>query len=334
MKRRQRAGLPIYPQDQVRDEVAAGFLVQQQKEQEQHQQIPQYEQGRKRPNYNSCASSLSSYQLSSSKGKKQCNYNNIPCNFSSLDSISLSSAGQNEAVSSFFSNLNPHHYFKLHHHHHHHHHDNSTTATTANIIYSGGSFTQLALSPNSSFVPSRPDLCKEDITSAQLSSASSFQLINSGSFGSLLMGAAQTEPTEVDFVAGLKEEVIASSQTPPQPTATTPASSSGNTNNNSYCDQQLRGSTGGLLDALLAESRYLSVRNQRNKTNGQVFLQEIDKGKCVLDAASVEEEEGEPDGDKRVVDNRRDDFGSNSHSSMGKSSLTLCFRLNLNRLTP
>ncbi|XP_007046374.2 PREDICTED: transcription factor GAMYB [Theobroma cacao] len=288
MKRRQRAGLPIYPQE-VGDDVA-GILLQQQQEQEQ--QIQQYH-GRKRPN----SSSLSSF-LSSSQGRKH----DYISSFSFLDSMNLSSAGQNQAISSCYSNLS--HQFKLYHN------------TGNNIDFA------LPLSPNSPFLPSSSDLYNENIT-AQLS-APSFQFIDSGSldntlsFSSLLMGA-QTEP--IDFVPGLKAD-LGSSQTPPRPT--TPASSytssggvclvapSGNTIN--YCG--LKGSS-GLLDALLVESRSLS-RNERQK-NGEEFPQVIDKEKGVMDAANVENEEEEVDANECVVETHRDDFSS-CPSSIGLKS--------------
>ncbi|XWS33985.1 hypothetical protein CRYUN_Cryun21dG0000400 [Craigia yunnanensis] len=270
MKRRQRAGLPIYPQ-QVRDEVA-GFLLQQ-------PQIQQY-QGRKRPS----SSSLSSNLLSSSQDKKHDNYIS---SFSWLDSMNFSSAGQNQAIPSFYSNL--------------------YTSSSNNSGFA------LPPSPSSPFVSSSSHLYNQNIT-AQLSEPS-FQF-NSGSFehtlsfSSMLM-RAQTEP--IDIVPGLKAE-FASSQTPPQPTST-PASSytssggvciaaSGNTNNN--CEP--KGSS-GLLDALLVESRSLS-RNERNK-DGDEFPLVINKGKGVMDAANVQEY-----CNKCVAEYHRDEFSS-SHSSMG-----------------
>ncbi|XVE85987.1 hypothetical protein DITRI_Ditri17bG0136000 [Diplodiscus trichospermus] len=277
MKRRQRAGLPIYPQ-QVRDGVAGFLLQQQQPEQEQQTQY----QGRKRP-----SSSLSSNFLSSSLGKKHDSLSSL----SLLDSMNFSSTGQNQPISSFYSNL-----------------------YTSSSNKSGFA---LPLSHSSPLLSSSSYLYNQDVN-AQLSDPS-FQF-NFGSyehtlsFSSLLMGA-QTEP--IDFVLELKAE-LASSQTPPQPTST-PASSytssggacmvtdSGNTNNDNYYEP--KGSS-GLLDAVLVESRFLSPYG-RNK-DGEEFPQVIDKGKAVMDVTNVEED----DGNKYVAENHWDEFSS-SNSSIG-----------------
>ncbi|OMO83061.1 hypothetical protein CCACVL1_11585 [Corchorus capsularis] len=276
MKRRQRAGLPIYPQDQDHQAVGdAGFLFQQRTHKEQ-------EQGRKRPNYYyyNNTSSSNYHLLSSSQPKRQCDFTN----FSLLDSMNLSSAGagagQNQAVSSFYSNLNHRQYLKLHHH------DSNTNTADTDHLYN-----------------------KENIitTAAQ---AQTPLFINSGNtFSSLLMGMGTTQT--VDFVPpgpGLKPaELIASSyQTPPaplvQPTATASSSGTGNPNTNKFLYKE---HTSGLLDSLLAESRSLSFRNQRNQTNCEDFPH----------APTLEEEE--EDGDKCVdLGNQWDEFSS-SHSSIG-----------------
>ncbi|OMP02264.1 hypothetical protein COLO4_11249 [Corchorus olitorius] len=280
MKRRQRAGLPIYPQDQDHQVGDAGFLFQQRTHKEQAQQ------GRKRPNYYYNTSSSYHQLLSSSHPKRQCDFTN----FSLLDSMNLSSAGagQNQAVSSFYSNLNHRQYLKLHHH------DTNTNTADSDHLYN-----------------------KENITSTAAQTQTPLFINSGNSFSSLLMGMGTTQSTEpfhLDFVPpgpGLKAELIASSyQTPPapvvQPTAT--ASSSGNTNTNNYL---YKGRTSGLLDSLLAESRSLSFRNQRNQTNCEDFPQLM-----IENAATVLEEE-EEDGDKCVhVENQWDDFTS-SHSSIG-----------------
>ncbi|XVE91331.1 hypothetical protein REPUB_Repub01dG0000900 [Reevesia pubescens] len=282
MKRRQRTGLPIYPQQVGSDDKVVGFLLQQQ-QQVQEQQIQQY-QGRKRPT----SSSLSSNFLSSSQREKHDCISSF-----SLHSINSSSAGQNQAIPSFYTNI--------------------YTSSSNNSGFA------LPFSPSSPFVSSSSNSYNQNIN-AQLP-APSFQF-NTGSFehtlsfSSLLMGA-QTEP--IDFVPGLEPE-LASSQTPPQPTSTPTSSytssggvcmvaSSGNTNN--YCE--LKGSS-GLLDALLVESRALS-RNERNK-DGEEFPKVIDKGKDVMDAAIVEKEEGEDNGNKCVVEKQWEDF-SPSRSSIG-----------------
>ncbi|XP_022775829.1 transcription factor MYB101 [Durio zibethinus] len=275
LKRRQRAGLPVYPQ-QVAEEVA-GFLLQQQ----QQQHIQQYQ--------GISSSSLSSNFLSSSQGKRH----DYISSLSLLDSMNSSSAGQHQAIPSFYSN-----------------------------IYAGSCSNNIgfALPPSSPFVSSSSNLYNQNIT-AQLP-APSFQF-NSGSFehslsfSSLLMGA-QTQP--IDFVPdpGLKAE-LASSQTLPQRTSTPTSSyassggvcrftSSDNTNN--YCEPE---GSSGLLDALLVESRALS-RNERNK-DGEEFPQVIDKGKGIMDAANVEKE-GEDNGSKCDVEKWWDDF-SLSQSSIG-----------------
>ncbi|XP_022726633.1 transcription factor MYB101-like [Durio zibethinus] len=292
MKRHQRAGLPIYPH-QVRDEVA-GLVLQQQQEE---QQIQQYE-GRKR----SSSSSLSSNFLYSSQGKNEHDYISY---FSLLDSMISSSARQNKAIPSFYSNL--------------------CTSSSNN----GGLVPPL--SHSFPFVSSSSNLYNQNITS-QLP-APSFHF-NSGtfeqtlSFSSLLMGA-QTEP--IDFVPGLKAE-LPSSQTPQQPTSTPSPTSlypsigsacvvavSSNTNN--YCEP--KGSS-GLLDALLVESSSLS-RNERQEC--EEFPQVIDKGEDVMDSVNVEEE-GEDDDNKCAVEKQWDHFSSSQPSKGVKSSDESIERMN------
>ncbi|XVF42947.1 hypothetical protein PTKIN_Ptkin02bG0001200 [Pterospermum kingtungense] len=250
MKRRQRAGLPIYPQ-KARD----GLIVpQQQQEQGQEQQIRQY-QGRKRPNCSSPISSNYNFGLisSNSQGKNELSSNFSPLQYSS------------SAIPSFYSN--------------------QLYTSSSNNSDFALSFSPSPFVSSSSNLYNQNITAQFPAPLFQFNSGSFEQNL---SFSSLQMGA-QTEPIDFAPGLIAEQPSCQTSPQATSTPASSYASSgsvsavvaSGNTSN--YCEAS-KGSS-GLLDALLVESISLS----RNK-DGEEFPQDIDKGKGIMDAANVEED--------------------------------------------
>lgn len=277
MKRRQRAGLPIYPRtQQVRDEVA-GFVLQQQ------QHAPQY-QGREPPT----SSSLSSNFLSSSQDKNEHNY---VSSFSLLDSMNSSSSAQTQPIPSFYPNL----------------YNTSNSSNNSGLAPPLPPFVS-----SSSNLYNQNITAQLPAPSFHYNSGSFEQALR---FSSLLMGepidfvpglnaefpSSQTPP----------EPTTTHTSSYKSSGSVCVVAALGNTNN-IYCEPK-GSSTSGLLDDLLVESGSLS-HNERNKDGGE-FPQVIDKGKGVMDEVDVEEE-GKDDGKNCVVEKQWDDLSS-SQSSMG-----------------
>ncbi|KAL5794093.1 hypothetical protein ACOSP7_002687 [Xanthoceras sorbifolium] len=313
MKRRQRAGLPIYPQEV--QEKAAVFHLQQQGHHHHHHH-------NKRPNNNS-SSSLSSLLTSPSP-----TYNPSLSLFNTFNFSSPPNHPLQNQASSYYSN--PNHQFNLY-----------CTTTNTNNMNTG--FSVPLSSPASPYPPSSAGLFNQNIQTQAIPFQS--YKFDSGNFervmsySSMITGAS-IDP--IDFVPGQTGE-LPSSQTPPQPTTPSSGSSgggvcvtlaSGNTTNNNNVDYKTAlpksastNSNSGLLDALVQESHNLSNLSRNNlklncENNFSVAAAggvSAEKGKGVADYVSSEEggvESIMKKGGDATANNQWEDLSS-SQSSIG-----------------
>lgn len=306
MKRRQRAGLPIYPKEL--QEEAAVFQFQQQEQQKQ-------------PDPSS--HSLSSLLSSSQKAPYDPSLPLLnPLNFSSpLDPL------QNQLTNSFYPNSSGQFRFL----------GDKNTGNNGGLTipisplspYSGSASSTSLFNPNHEAQP---------ITVTPLLHHSSAEDYENMSFTSLIMGAP-LEP--VGFIPGLKSELPSDQTLPPRPISPVSCGSGGvcvleascnNNGNENYSDAALE--TGGcrnsgLLDALLQEAKTLSCKG---KSTGENSTSASDKGKAVMDEPT-EEEEGnkeEPpskrvklsleNGSMAIGENQGDDLSSSQSSIVVKPS--------------
>ncbi|GLT80650.1 hypothetical protein SLA2020_520790 [Shorea laevis] len=296
MKRRLRAGLPIYPQE-VRGE-AAPFNLQQSQQEQRFQQYP----GRKR-----LSSSLSSFLTSPSQHQRPESNSSVldGMNFASVTPVNSwlqtaalgSSSYSNPSCQQFGFN-------------------DAAFALPLSSVSPFGSSSNL-----SPYDPNFPGQLPAPLF--QFNSGNSEPGLN---YSSLLMGAG-IEP--VDFGPGLKTE-LPSSQTPPRPT--TPASSSNDSvcfnniasSNNGYheFDPEMPSGNSGLLDDLLLESQALSRKNGSCDQEG-LPAAKADKGKRIVGAEEEEEEEkygnelcGDDSGGATAENQTTNDLSS-SQSSIG-----------------
>lgn len=310
MKRRQRAGLPIYPQEFQEETIP--FHI---KNQIQHQH-----QEQNHPNVtNPSSSSFSSLFPSPRKASYNPSLTLLdPINFSpALDPLN------NNLTRSFYSN--PAVQFKSFPD------NNASNCGLALPLSSYGRSPSSITGFNQNFpaqsIPMTPPSLHY--------STSDFE--TNMSFTSLIMGA-QVEPNELFPCLGSE---IPSDQTPPRPNTPFSSNTSGgvcvreesskNTDNDSETvvpEMMHDNRNSGLLDALLLESQNLS--RKEGKLTGENSLVATDqKGKRVVDESAEEEEETEKEAAKRVKlsamngsensgENNCCDDLSSSQSSIGK----------------
>lgn len=262
MKRRQRAGLPLYPQE-VQQEAAVFHLLQQQN----HQKQPH-------------SSSVPFSAFLPSSQPRKLNYNPSLSVFNTMNFSSPTNPIQNQVTPGFYSN--PSHQFKF------------FSENNNNPAYA------LPLSPVSPFGSSPSPIFNQNIAPQPLSAP--FVEYNSDSFGSsqynrspVVMGPAPYEP--FGLVQGLETE-LPSNQTPLNSTTHTSSTSSGDENplgaSSSANDYEIENplsqspDNSGLLDALLVESQTLCEKSKGKEVSAAVAS---DKGKGVMVEASTEEED-------------------------------------------
>jgi myb proto-oncogene protein len=303
MKRRQRAGLPLYPHEVQQEAAAFHLLLQQQQQQQQQQHHHQ-----KPPNSSTPASF--SALLSSSQPRK---LNHNP-SLSLFEPMSFSSAANPFQNSGFYSN--PSNQFKFFS-------DNNNNNNNA------AGYT-LPLSPVSPFGSSPSTLFNQNLAAQSLSAP--LLEFNSDSFGSSynvsnsMVVGPPCEPFGV--VHGLETE-LPSNQTPPYSTTHASSTTSGDENligasssaNDYEIEPPLTHSNSGLLDALLVESQTLSDKSKGKELSA-------DKGKSVVVDASTEEEDAMPvdsvlkTSGETSAENHWDDLSS-SQSSIGELFLII-----------
>lgn len=295
MKRRQRAGLPIYPQE-IQEKAAAAFHLQQQ---HQHHRRPQ----------NNTSPSLSSLLASQNPA-----YNPPVSMFTTFNYSSAANPLQNQATSCY---SNPDNQFQLYF-------DTNNTTTGFSLPLSS---THPYATSSTSMLNQNMQTQTMPMPSFKFNSGNNFQ--RDMSFSSMITGASVDN--QIDFASGLAPE-LPSSQIPPQ--QATPASSGssggvcamGNSSNTNINDFQISPKTtsgnSGLLDALVQESQKLS---SNEKFNGESFSDVAHKGKCVADASSGEEE-GNDGVESKMINSGREanadkqcDERSSSQSSIGKN---------------
>ncbi|KDP22719.1 hypothetical protein JCGZ_01821 [Jatropha curcas] len=292
MKRRQRAGLPIYPQEFL--EEPSPFRIHQQQSHHQNQQGQQ-------KHHNSSSSSPFSSLLSSSQ---KSTYNNSslslldPINFSSsLDPLQnhLSSFYSNPAfqLKSFGDNSNPNS-----------NNNNNTNSSLALPLsqYARSSPVTSIPSFNQNFssqaIPTPPPL-----PPSLHYNSNDFE--NNVSFTSLIMGA-HVEP--IGLMPNSKSELPLDQSSPRGNTGGGrgvggEASSKNNDNDitsetDLVAEMQQDNRNSGLLDALLMESENLS-RKEKSKVENSLLLVASDKGKRVRNELTKEDKE-EKEAIKRV----------------------------------
>ncbi|XP_044466390.1 transcription factor MYB101-like [Mangifera indica] len=295
IKRRQRAGLPIYPQEV--QEKAAAFHFQHHHHYHHH-----------RRSHNSSSASLSSLLTS-----QNATYNPSLSLFNTLNTSSAANHPLQNQPTSFYSNPNPQ--FKIFCHN-----NNDTNGFS------------LPLSFNSSFVPSATSLLNRNLQYQALQ-VPSFKF-NSGtnidgdlSFSSTIMEAGASVDPIHHFVSGIGNE-LPSNQIPPQAEPRTSASSGSTagvcakkTNGNHKIIPLKRNrSNSGLLDALVQESQNLS---RCENFKGENFTVAVDKGKGLVGLPCEDMEEANEgvesvmrNRDEANADTQWDDFSS-SQSSIG-----------------
>ncbi|EEF32712.1 transcription factor MYB101 [Ricinus communis] len=305
MKRRQRAGLPIYPQEF--QEEANALNIHHQQDQQKH--------------LNSSCSSFSSFLSSSRKAAYNPSLSLLdPINFSpALDAL------QNHLSTSFYTN--PTLQFKSF---------GDNNANNSSLALPLSPVSHRARSP-SSISPFNENFAGQTITRTPLPFSYNTANFENMSFTSLIMGA-QVEP--IGLVPGFKSE-LPSDQTPPCPnTPFSPNTSGGvgeksskNTDNENDNDDnetvltEMHGNrNSGLLDALILESHNLSSKENLNDRNSLVAS---DKGKRVVGEPTEEgENEEEMEAAKRIKlpstnvdepsgENHYSDDMSSSQSSIG-----------------
>lgn len=295
MKRRQRAGLPIYPQE-IQDKAAAAFHL------HQHHKRPQNQTSPPPP----ASLLITSQNPAYSNPSLSTMFNSF--NFQSPTNLPL----QNQAPVSCLSNPNNHAFHLF------------FDSTNANA--SG-----LSLPP---YHPpsSTTSLMNQNIQTQATMQMPSFKFNGAPGNHDMSFSAMINQP--IDFVTGLESE-LPSNQIPAAPKqATAPASSgssggvcpmgisSNNDNNNDYRISQKTNCGGncGLLDDLVQESNKISS-NEKFKAQYESLSDAGDKGKSVVDASSADEEgnEGVESMIAEAADNNNqwDDFSS-SQSSIGE----------------
>lgn len=295
MKRRQRAGLPLYP-NEFQESTSAFQLhhhLRRHQQQEQHKHNP-----------NSQSSSLTSFLSSSSPHQKMAN-SNYNHSLSSIFNAKIMSSHpidpfQNHLASSFYPDQTQ---FKFY----------------GDVNANDGSLA-MALYPRP---PSCTSIFNQNLV-GQASPAPSLQPLQSlhyngsefdenVSFTSLIMGG---HVGPVGIVPGLNSE-IPSDRTPPRPA--TPLSISSNTNDvggacdvdssnqNTSNDQEMgepvmeSDGNSGLLDALLHQSNHMAQKEKSNNENIPVLADFDHKGKRVMnDELKKEEEEEKEEAAKNV----------------------------------
>ncbi|KAK3184378.1 hypothetical protein Dsin_031664 [Dipteronia sinensis] len=328
MKRRQRAGLPIYPQEV--QEKAAVFHLQQQVHNPHHHHHHQ-----KRHHNSSSSPSLSSLLTSSQNIATTYNpslslFNNF--NFSSPQNHHP--FHQNQA-NSYYANNNSNRQFKLF----------CNTNNMNSTGFSGSPYNHQPLSAAGL-------LFNQNIQTVQPNNipfVPNFKFESENfdhdherdvSFSSMIAGAS-IDPID-HFVSRHEATELPSSQTPPRPTTPSSGSSGGggvcvmvgnNTTTSNDIDVDYKNgeptktassiSNSGLLDALVQESHHLSRNDQKliyseNNLSSAVEDVAAEKGKGVV---SSEEEGGvelmvKNEGDANA-DNQWEDLSSNSQSSIG-----------------
>ncbi|XP_062153268.1 transcription factor MYB101 [Alnus glutinosa] len=297
MKRRQRAGLPLYPHEVQQEAAAFHLLLQQQQQQQQ-----QHHHHHQKPPNSSTPASFSAL-LSSSQPRK---LNHNP-SLSLFEPMSFSSAANPFQNSGFYSN--PSNQFKFFS-------ENNNNSNAAGYT--------LPLSPVSPFGSSPSTLFNQNLAAQSLSAP--LLEFNSDSFGSsynvsnAMVVGPPCEPFGV--VHGLETE-LPSNQTPPYSTTHASSTTSGDENligasssaNDYEIEPPLTHSNSGLLDALLVESQTLSDKSKGKELSA-------DKGKSVVVDASTEEEDAMPvdsvlkTSGETSAENHWDDLSS-SQSSIG-----------------
>ncbi|KAK0589465.1 hypothetical protein LWI29_014683 [Acer saccharum] len=330
MKRRQRAGLPIYPQEV--QEKAAVFHLQQQVHNPHHH----HHHHQKRHNNSSSSPSLSSLLTSSQNIATTYNpslslFNNF--NFSSPQNYHP--LHQNQA-NSYYSD-NPNRQFKL-------------FCNTNNMNSTGFSGSPYNQPPSAAGFLFNQNIQTVQPNNIQFVPNFKFESENFDhdherdvSFSSMIAGAS-IDPID-HFVPRHEAAELPSSQTPPQPTTPSSGSSGGggncvmvgnNTTTSNDIDVDYKTgeptktasciSNSGLLDALVQESHHLSRNDQKliySENNLSSAAEDVvedvvaEKGKGV-----VPSEEGgvemmvKNEGDTNA-DNQWEDLSSNSQSSIG-----------------
>lgn len=295
MKRRQRAGLPIYPQE-IQDKAAAAFHL------HQHHKRPQNQISPSPP----AALLITSQNPAYNNASLSAMFNSF--NFQSPTNLPL----QNQAPGSCLSNPN-NHAFQL-----------FFDSANANA----GGFSLPPYHPPSSTT----SLMNENIQTQTTMQMPPFKVNSPPGNHEMSFSAMISQP--IDFGTGLESE-LPSNQIPAVPKqASAPASSgssggvcavgisSTNDNNNDYQISQKTtcGGNSGLLDDLVQESNKISS-NEKFKGQFECFSDAGDKGKSVVDASSADEEvnEGVESMMANAADNNNqwDDFSS-SQSSIGE----------------